>query len=144
MDASIDANIDKIIKHLEMIQGIVNRLARNSFLLKGWSITLLSATLVVVARDDMQNSLHAFFLILALPVFGFWTLDGYYLYQERIFRKLYDEVRKQPDTDFAMNVAKHNTRPKRNWMNACFSVTELCFYGVEILVVIFIGIMVGS
>jgi hypothetical protein len=31
------------IKHLEMIQAVISRLANNSFLLKGWSITLVSA-----------------------------------------------------------------------------------------------------
>ena len=34
---------EQVIKHLEIIQGVVNRLASNSFLIKGWSMTILSA-----------------------------------------------------------------------------------------------------
>ena len=30
-------------KHLELIQGVINRLSTNSFLLKGWSVVLVSA-----------------------------------------------------------------------------------------------------
>ena len=30
-------------KHLELIQGVINRLSSNSFLLKGWSVVLISA-----------------------------------------------------------------------------------------------------
>ena len=30
------------LSHLEMIQGIVNRLSQNSFLLKGWTVVLVS------------------------------------------------------------------------------------------------------
>ena len=35
--------MDKKLAHLEMIQGVVNRLANCSFLLKGWSVLLVSA-----------------------------------------------------------------------------------------------------
>ena len=31
------------LKHLEMIQAVITRMAKNSFLLKGWSITLTAA-----------------------------------------------------------------------------------------------------
>jgi hypothetical protein len=30
------------LKHLEFIQGVIARLANNSFLLKGWSVTLVA------------------------------------------------------------------------------------------------------
>ena len=30
------------LKHLQMIQGIINRMASNSFALKGWSVTLVA------------------------------------------------------------------------------------------------------
>jgi len=31
------------LKHLEMIQDVIKRMASNSFLLKGWSLTLVVA-----------------------------------------------------------------------------------------------------
>lgn len=38
-------------KHLALVQGVVNRLAGNSFALKGWSVTLVSALLALAAKD---------------------------------------------------------------------------------------------
>ena len=38
-------------KHLEMIQGVINRLASNSFSIKQWTVMLVSALLVLVARE---------------------------------------------------------------------------------------------
>ena len=62
-------------KHLELIQGIINRMAGNSFLLKGWSVTLVSAVFALSAKDAN----HAYFSIAYFPVIMFWILDGYFL-----------------------------------------------------------------
>jgi hypothetical protein len=34
-------------KHLELIQAVISRMAGNSFLLKGWSVTLAAALLAL-------------------------------------------------------------------------------------------------
>jgi hypothetical protein len=55
-------------KHLDLLQGVINRMAGNSFLLRGWSVTLVSALLTLGAN-------HAQPLVVAialLPVFTFW------------------------------------------------------------------------
>ncbi|MDD9869248.1 MAG: hypothetical protein OXU50_05090 [Gammaproteobacteria bacterium] len=123
----------QVVKHLEMIQGVVNRLGHDSFLMKGWSMTILAAGIIFVARSEIQaDEVIIAFLI---PVFGFWILDGYFLWQERLFRKVYDEIRKQEITDFAMNVMKHKDKPKCSWRSSIFSVTLNIFYGIEILFV---------
>lgn len=122
---------ESVVKHLEVIQGVVNRLGHDSFLVKGWSTTILAAGVIFIARSGTQDEwVTLSFLIL---VIGFWTLDGYFLWQERLFRKVYDEVRKQETTDFAMNVTKHRSKPKCNWMASMFSVTLNLFYGIQIL-----------
>ena len=77
------------VKHLELIQGVVNRLAGNSFSVKGWSITLVAALFALASKD--ANALYA--AIALLPALSFWALDGYYLHRERLFRRLYDRVR---------------------------------------------------
>jgi hypothetical protein len=38
-------------KHLEMIQGVINRMARNLFFLKGWTTTLIAALFALAAKD---------------------------------------------------------------------------------------------
>ena len=60
--------------HLEMIQGIVNRMSQNPFLLKGWSVVLISALFALAA-----NNTKILFIYLAyLPDFAFWILDAYF------------------------------------------------------------------
>ena len=59
-------------------------MAANAFLLKGWSVTLVSALFALSAIDRSR----AFFIIAYLPVLVFWALDAYYLSLERQFRAL--------------------------------------------------------
>ena len=127
-------NEEKVIKHLEMTQTVINRLGSNSFLLKGWSMTVIVATMVLIARYDMQNP--CIVLAVTVPVLGFWILDGYFLWQERLFRQVYDEVRVQSDTDFKMDVMKHRNKPKCSWWSAVFSVTLIVFYAVEVMFIL--------
>ena len=42
------------IKHLEIIQGIINRMAGNSFALKGWAVTLI-AGIFALANIGVQG-----------------------------------------------------------------------------------------
>ena len=124
---------EKVVKHLEMTQAVINRLGRNSFLLKSWSMTILVAAMVLIARENLQNSY--FVLVLILPIVGFWILDGYFLWQERLFRYVYDDIREQTDTNFKMDLGKHKGKPKSSWISAIFSVTLIIFFLIEIIFV---------
>ena len=82
---------DDLPKHLEFIQDVVERHSRNSFILKGWSVTLVAAVFLLAVRGAKPP------LVMAagfLPSLTFWALDAYYLRQERMYRALYDHVRK--------------------------------------------------
>ena len=37
------------VQHLELIQGVIGRMGQNSFLLKGWSVTLVTALIALAA-----------------------------------------------------------------------------------------------
>ena len=124
---------EKVVKHLEMTQAVINRLGSNSFLLKSWSMTILVAAMVLIARENLQN--QYFLLALFLPIVGFWILDGYFLWQERLFRQVYEDIRQQADTDFKMDLGKHRNKPKCSWISAIFSITLIIFYLIEILFV---------
>lgn len=121
--------IEKVVKHLEMTQAVINRLGRDSFLLKSWSMTILVAAMVLIAKHDLQSPY--FSLILLIPIVGFWILDGYFLWQERLFRQVYEEIRQQTDTDFKMDPGKHISKPKCNRTSAIFSQTLVTFYLIE-------------
>jgi hypothetical protein len=88
------------IKHIELIQAVITRMASNSFLLKGWSVTL-SAALIGLAVGKDVNMKFAF-LALFPPVL-FWGLDAFYMRQERLFRQLYDRIRVMSDADWRAN-----------------------------------------
>lgn len=120
------------LKHLEFIQGIINRMASNSFLLKGWCVTLVSALFALAAQDS-----HTEFIWLAFfPVIMFWILDAYFLRQERLFRKKYDNVSSQTETeiDFSMNTSPF-TNQVDSWIRTAFSWTLFIFYGTIMLAI---------
>ncbi len=121
--------------HLEMIQGIVNRLSHNSFLLKGWTVILVSALFALAAKD--KN--HLFIYLAYFPALAFWCLDGYFLWQERLFRALYDHVRKldEGEVDFSMNVTIADVS-EISWVSAFFSKTLLVFHGVIVVSILFV------
>lgn len=113
-------------KHLEFIQGVINRMAQNSFLIKGWAITLVSALFALAAKDANQKYL----LVAYFPIVIFWLLDSYYLYQERLFRDLYNDARKPNSTvkDFSLTIKSSTYK----WLCAMFSITIMLFYGIII------------
>lgn len=115
-------------KHLELIQGVVNRLSTNSFLLKGWSVVLVSALFALSATDSRV----AFVYLAYIPALVFWGLDGFFLWQEQLYRKLYDHVRvqKDKDVDFSMNTMPFRTNDGPTWLGATFSRTIIPFHGV--------------
>jgi hypothetical protein len=93
------------VKHLEMIQVVINRLATSSFLIKGWALTIAAAFFAILAgRLSWKISLAGF-----IPLVAFWLLDAYYLRKERMFRRLYDDVRRPGTTvePFEMETARY-------------------------------------
>lgn len=121
------------IKHLEMIQAVISRMAANSFMLKGWSVTLVAALFALAAKDADSR----YVIVSYLPVGMFWALDGYFLYQERLFRKLYEKmiINSDPSLIFSMNTKGLNTGTA-TWDSALFSKTILAFHGVLLITVI--------
>ena len=131
-------------KHLELIQGIVNRLSTNSFLLKGWSVVLVSALFALsTPKSDIS-----FIFLAYIPAVIFWGLDGYFLWQERLFRDLYNHVRKldEDSIDFSMDTTPFRSGERfrdafGDWLDVVISKTLIPFHGVligAVVVVMFI------
>jgi hypothetical protein len=123
------------IKHLEFIQTAINRMAGNSFLLKGWSVTLAGGLLALSFKEIDRRYLYVALAILGL----FWLLDSYYLSRERGFVRLYNHVRQQPaeKTDFSMDIMRH--AKAWAWLASAFSRTLLLFYGGVAVVVLIVN-----
>lgn len=132
--------MDKKTKHLELIQSVIDRMARNSFLLKAWCVTLVSALLALASKDS-----HIEFILVAYyPVLMFWILDAYFLRQERLFRELYDEVRNKGEdkVDFSMDASQLKSRVQ-SWPRVFFSVTLFIFYGTMIGAIL-LGLLIAN
>jgi len=116
---------DLMIKEIEIIQGIINRMARNSFLIKGWTITLVVVTLLLKG-----NKYHTF--IAFIPILVFWFLDAYFLRLERLYRRLYNWVKdnrlKTKDFLFDLNY-KRFEKEEQSILRIMFSITLGLFYG---------------
>lgn len=82
------------LKYLEIIQEVIKRMAGNSFLLKGWAITISLAGFGLFVSSDGES---VFLLLVAFAISIFWLLDAYYLKRERLFIKLYEKVASSSD-----------------------------------------------
>lgn len=114
------------IKHLELIQSIILRMASNSFALKGWAVTLVAGIFALASKDNDKM----YFLVAYIPNIIFWGLDSYYLMLERKYRILYDVIRKQKDSeiDFNMDVNSVELKNNNSYYNCLFSKSEILFY----------------
>lgn len=75
-----------ILAHLTILQGIIQRMADNGRACKTWCIILVSAVLILVARQGASDLL----LLAGIPLLSFLLLDTYYLALERRFRFSYE------------------------------------------------------
>lgn len=119
---------DAQIKHLEFIQSVITRMATNSFLAKGWGLTVAGAF-----YGFAVNHLNPWIALLGLmPVITFWWLDGYFLRTERLYRCLYDDARRPATVIelFSMNVSSYRTDSYCSWRRSVFSLTLNVFYGL--------------
>lgn len=125
-----DSFSDASMKHLEFIQAVIARLANNSFLMKGWALTVSGAFFAYAAG-------HSSWPVAAVGVFpsvAFWFLDTYFLQQERLYRRLYTRValRDSDVPSFSMNISPY--KKSIPWFNVMTSFTLVMFYGALVTV----------
>lgn len=156
---------EKKLKHLEFIQNVITRMNSNSFLIKGWAVTLVAA---LFALSDKTHE-HHLYLIAFIPVPLFWFLDGFFLATERRYTELFKVVSlsEEDEIDFEMNpyhdinskrskekekcLSKKNisnwwklTKSKaKTWLCATFSITLILFYGVMIAIMFVVKSMLN-
>lgn len=128
-------------KHLEFIQSAVNRMASNLFFLRGWTITLITALFALFVKGTNPD----YIFIVYFPVAIFWILDGYFLSQERLFRALYNHVRKldENEINFSMNTSKYKKDKRNGWIYSMFSATLLFFYLPMVTIMLLITYLVN-
>ena len=126
------------LKHLEMVQSVISRMASSSFLIKGWSVVLVSALFALsIGKESKPLVCLAYF-----PALAFWILDAYFLMQESLYRDLYDQVRQMQDSDIDFSMRpRQPEKLAKEWLCTMFSKTLLIYHGMVLLVVV--GATVG-
>jgi hypothetical protein len=96
-------------KYLDILQGVINRMASNSADCKSICVTLVSAIAVVIADKGKPS----FAWIALIPVVLFCLLDAYYLGLEQGFRVTYNEFVKKLQNGIATPKDLFLVTPKR-------------------------------
>ncbi len=127
-----------MLKEIDIIQDIIKRMAFNSFMIKGWAITLVVVSLLLKGTERYQV------WIAFIPLVVFWFLDAYFLRQERMYRKLYKWVinnrLKTEEYLFDMNARRFENKVQ-SIPRTMFSITLGWFYGPMAILVIIYALM---
>ncbi len=134
MPTKRDGLDDVTVKHLEFIQAVITRLATDSFLMKGWAVTIGGVFYGFAVRD--LNWRIA--VIGLLPIVAFWGLDAYFLSRERMYRAMYEAVRindprvEPLSMDYRPFIQKGHwlswRKPRPVWWRTLWSRTLSLFY----------------
>jgi hypothetical protein len=84
-DISTEQLQEFMIREIAIVQRMIGRLESRSFLIKGWTIALVVAVLLIHASD--HQALLAF-----IPILGFWVYDAYHVWQVRLYAKLHQWI----------------------------------------------------
>lgn len=135
---------DILHKEIDLIQAVITRTANNSYLLKGWLITLISVILAFHKDSVVMSSMTSLSLVLCLPVTVFWYLDAFFLHKEKCYRKLYDWVIQNRETSneylYSLDYTRFENKVKSPF-KLMWSKTLFPIYGLTILILICINIV---
>lgn len=127
---------DARIKHLEMIQSVISRLGNDEFIVKGWAVTVAGAFYgFALAESEWKLGLASI-----VTTAAFWGLDTYFLRSERLFRELFELVRRKHESiePFFMSATSPDclaiiakSRPEvASWWRTAWRPTLRVLYGV--------------
>lgn len=124
--------MDNKIRHLEMIQGVINRIAGHKPQFKGWFITLIVAINILDTSKFVENQ----FILMLLISISFLCISSYYLYLERLYIELFNKVRKAEEVDFSMDIS--GFRKNKEYIYSLFSISNFIYYVAIVTCVYFL------
>ena len=81
-----EVSIEEIHKEIDLIQSCITRMAQNSFMIKGWFVSIYA---VILALLPEKVNLFLLCVVLTAINLSFWYLDGFFLRTEKLYRKMY-------------------------------------------------------
>lgn len=144
------SNKEILNKEIDLIQGCINRMAHNSFIVKGGLVSLIAVILTLLPENF---NIRILCIIGALITICIWYLDSFFLKVEKLYRWKYEWViSKRLNTNECMyDLNPYNKKmwlPNKdgsnkkapNELEVMFSKTLLPIYIPTITVVIFVFI----
>ena len=137
-------SIEEIHKEIDLIQSCITRMAQNSFMIKGWFVSIYAVILAL-----LPEKVNMFLLCIALVAVNliFWYLDGFFLRTEKVYRKIYDwvlEERPQNNKElmYQLNPGKFNGKIENveSIWKVMLSKTLRWFYLIPLVIVIIVFI----
>lgn len=98
MNNKQEISVEELHKELDLIQACISRMAQNSFMIKGWFVSIYAVILAL-----LLEKINLILLCTSLVVVNlvFWYMDGFFLRTEKVYRKIYNWV---------LNMRSHNNR----------------------------------
>lgn len=150
--AKFEVNKEDVLKELDMLQNCISRMSTNSFALKGWYVTVITAlvTFIFTADRALIGKLLGVLIIITIV---FWYLNSYYLLLERKYRVQYEWVLKNrvyseeisTEKIFDLNVnGKSDSEINRSekFLSAMFSAAFKLLYILPLAIEVFIFIFI--
>lgn len=150
--AKFEVNKEDVLKELDMLQNCISRMSTNSFALKGWYVTVITALFAFIFTAD-RALIGKLLGVLIITTIVFWYLNSYYLLLERKYRVQYEWVLKNrvyseeisTEKIFDLNVngkSDSEINKSEKFLSAMFSAAFKLLYilplAVEVLIFIFI------
>lgn len=130
---------NNIATELNLIQTQIQRMANNSFIIKGWYITFLSTFGIYVITQNKLNLIGWG----ALPIVVCSLYDSYFLQLEKLYREKYNWVITNIDINdhlFDLNPTNINMQIEQiTYFDALFSKLIICLYFLPLFLFIVIA-----
>jgi len=130
---TVNIESPSVQSYVSILQAVINRMAANSAGCKTWCITLVSATIIIIATIEKPD----YVWIALIPILLFFFLDSYYLGLERRFRARYNDfIRKVHSNSvttndlFIVTLEAGAGMTLLSTLRACTSISIWPFYGV--------------
>lgn len=119
---------ESFLKTIDLLESCISRMAQNSFIVKGWTITL---TGVILALVPETLDVRLICIICLMLIISFWIVDALYLKNERKFRNKYEKLIKNPDKEeywFDLNIRDSTDDCKTKLICTMFSLSVWPIY----------------
>ena len=126
-----------LLDESKIVQDIISRMANNSFLIKGWAVTLVVASLLL-------KGIYYHYFIAFIPWIIFWIYDAYFLRLEKLYRELFDWLiaNRLTSDELFLDVSKKSVESRfgkkvKSTVKLMFSTVLIVFYGFLFAIIVF-------